>query len=254
MQNERLNLGVLLRCTGRLIVVGAAFVLLALTDPAWAMKAQPAAMRALGSSMGRSADGPRGLRVLQRNRADVPRRHSATGRVCFTPYKVSRRLDFKRIRLKALGDRRCIHRASGGGFSDRRDTESKAHVWRTAVDLGARWGAAVNDTVHMAVPAVRSSRSACICRAQRKGAPARFTPKAGGRAINRCRAFDLAVRDPADPRRLRAAYDSGDHLHMNDAGYEAMAQAFDLAIFKLSSVLCSADRANMRQRRDAPGH
>jgi len=66
--------------------------------------------------------------------------------------------------------------------------------------------------------------------------------------------FDLAVRDPADPRRVRAAYDSGDHLHMNDAGYEAMAQAFDLAIFKSSSVLCSADRANTRQRRDGPEH
>lgn len=40
--------------------------------------------------------------------------------------------------------------------------------------------------------------------------------------------FDRAVRDPADPRRLLAAYDSGDHLHPNDAGYQAMADAVPL--------------------------
>ncbi|MDQ3786885.1 MAG: SGNH/GDSL hydrolase family protein [Actinomycetota bacterium] len=37
--------------------------------------------------------------------------------------------------------------------------------------------------------------------------------------------FDAAVRDPADPERLRAEYDSGDHLHPNDAGMAAMAAA-----------------------------
>ncbi|WP_026359986.1 SGNH/GDSL hydrolase family protein [Amycolatopsis nigrescens] len=41
--------------------------------------------------------------------------------------------------------------------------------------------------------------------------------------------FDLAVRDPADPQRLLPAYDSGDHLHPGDAGYQAMADAVDLA-------------------------
>lgn len=35
--------------------------------------------------------------------------------------------------------------------------------------------------------------------------------------------FDRAVRDPAHPVRLRPAFDSGDHLHPNDAGYRAMA-------------------------------
>ena len=29
----------------------------------------------------------------------------------------------------------------------------------------------------------------------------------------------------SDPERLNPAYDSGDHLHPNDAGYRAMAQA-----------------------------
>lgn len=40
--------------------------------------------------------------------------------------------------------------------------------------------------------------------------------------------FDAALRDPADPETLRPAYDSGDHLHPNDAGYRAMAGAVDL--------------------------
>ncbi|MCX4698302.1 SGNH/GDSL hydrolase family protein [Streptomyces sp. NBC_01373] len=34
-----------------------------------------------------------------------------------------------------------------------------------------------------------------------------------------------ALADPADPDRLRAAYDFGDHLHPNDEGYVVMAEA-----------------------------
>jgi lysophospholipase L1-like esterase len=37
-----------------------------------------------------------------------------------------------------------------------------------------------------------------------------------------------ALADPADPDRLRAAYDSGEGLHPNDAGMHAMATAIDL--------------------------
>ncbi|AEV83480.1 hypothetical protein ACWT_2458 [Actinoplanes sp. SE50] len=40
--------------------------------------------------------------------------------------------------------------------------------------------------------------------------------------------FDAAVRDGADPERLAAAYDSGDHLHPNDAGMLALAGAVPL--------------------------
>ena len=43
--------------------------------------------------------------------------------------------------------------------------------------------------------------------------------------------FDAATRDSDDPKRIRAAFDPGDHLHPNDAGYQAMADAVDLAIF-----------------------
>ncbi len=42
--------------------------------------------------------------------------------------------------------------------------------------------------------------------------------------------FDAALRDPADPLRLQPQFDSGDHLHPNDAGYQAMAAAVDLTL------------------------
>ncbi|WP_165949410.1 SGNH/GDSL hydrolase family protein [Kribbella turkmenica] len=48
--------------------------------------------------------------------------------------------------------------------------------------------------------------------------------------------FDAALRDPANPRRMLAVYDSGDTLHPNSAGYEAMANAIDLDLFKHSSL------------------
>ncbi|HTT31376.1 MAG TPA: SGNH/GDSL hydrolase family protein [Solirubrobacteraceae bacterium] len=40
--------------------------------------------------------------------------------------------------------------------------------------------------------------------------------------------FAGAVGDPADPNRLNPAYDSGDHLHPNAAGYRAMAAAINI--------------------------
>lgn len=41
--------------------------------------------------------------------------------------------------------------------------------------------------------------------------------------------FDRATYNPADPAAMNPVYDSGDHLHPNDAGYGAMAAAIDLA-------------------------
>ncbi|HKX31610.1 MAG TPA: SGNH/GDSL hydrolase family protein, partial [Blastocatellia bacterium] len=43
--------------------------------------------------------------------------------------------------------------------------------------------------------------------------------------------FDRVMRDPDQPTKLLARYDSGDRLHPNDAGYEAMAMAIDLRMF-----------------------
>jgi lysophospholipase L1-like esterase len=43
--------------------------------------------------------------------------------------------------------------------------------------------------------------------------------------------FDLATHDPANPLVFLSEFDSGDHLHPNDAGYQAMANAIDLGQF-----------------------
>jgi lysophospholipase L1-like esterase len=48
--------------------------------------------------------------------------------------------------------------------------------------------------------------------------------------------FDAATRDPNDPKRLLAVFDSCDHLHPNDAGYKAMADAIDLGLFRTARV------------------
>jgi lysophospholipase L1-like esterase len=52
-----------------------------------------------------------------------------------------------------------------------------------------------------------------------------------GKAYDGVIDFDRATRDPADPKKFLAAYDSCDHLHPNDAGFKAMADAIDLALF-----------------------
>jgi lysophospholipase L1-like esterase len=43
--------------------------------------------------------------------------------------------------------------------------------------------------------------------------------------------FERVTRDPAHPDRLLPAFDSGDHLHPNGAGYQAMAASIDLRLF-----------------------
>jgi lysophospholipase L1-like esterase len=43
--------------------------------------------------------------------------------------------------------------------------------------------------------------------------------------------LDAAVRDPANPAHLLAAYDTGDHLHLNAAGYHKLADTIDVALF-----------------------
>lgn len=44
--------------------------------------------------------------------------------------------------------------------------------------------------------------------------------------------FDKAVCDPSHPTQILAAFDSGDHLHVNDAGNFAQANAIPLELFK----------------------
>lgn len=44
--------------------------------------------------------------------------------------------------------------------------------------------------------------------------------------------LDAAMRDPADPTKMKADLQSGDWLHPNDAGYRVMGDAVDLALFR----------------------
>jgi len=44
--------------------------------------------------------------------------------------------------------------------------------------------------------------------------------------------FEKVLLDPADPEIIRPAFDCGDHIHPNDAGYEAMANSIDLSLFQ----------------------
>jgi lysophospholipase L1-like esterase len=43
--------------------------------------------------------------------------------------------------------------------------------------------------------------------------------------------FDKITQDPVNPTHFNAEYDSGDHLHPKDAGYQAMGSGIDLSIF-----------------------
>ncbi|WP_410565564.1 SGNH/GDSL hydrolase family protein [Amycolatopsis sp. cmx-4-61] len=44
--------------------------------------------------------------------------------------------------------------------------------------------------------------------------------------------FDKVARDPAAPSRLLPAYDVGDHLHLNPAGYRALGSSVPLGLFR----------------------
>ncbi len=44
--------------------------------------------------------------------------------------------------------------------------------------------------------------------------------------------FDAVWRDPAHPARIRAGLGAADHLHGTDAGYRALGDAVDLALFR----------------------
>ncbi|MCW1402090.1 SGNH/GDSL hydrolase family protein [Novosphingobium sp. MW5] len=43
--------------------------------------------------------------------------------------------------------------------------------------------------------------------------------------------FDAMVRDPTSPAQFKAEFDSGDHLHPGDKGYERMGSQIDLSLF-----------------------
>jgi lysophospholipase L1-like esterase len=52
--------------------------------------------------------------------------------------------------------------------------------------------------------------------------------------------FEAVARDPEHPKQFRPGFNNGDHLHPNDAGYEAMADAIDLSWFGLKPAATAA--------------
>jgi lysophospholipase L1-like esterase len=44
--------------------------------------------------------------------------------------------------------------------------------------------------------------------------------------------FERIIADPTHPSAIAAVYDSGDHIHPNDAGYKAMGESIDLKLFQ----------------------
>lgn len=48
--------------------------------------------------------------------------------------------------------------------------------------------------------------------------------------------FDKALLDPSDPDRMLPLYDSGDHLHPNNAGYQAIADSINLRLLTGASA------------------
>ena len=44
--------------------------------------------------------------------------------------------------------------------------------------------------------------------------------------------FEATVRDPGHPLQLLARYKGADNLHLTDAGYQAMADAINLALLR----------------------
>ncbi len=53
-----------------------------------------------------------------------------------------------------------------------------------------------------------------------------------GKAYDGVIDFDAAVQDPSAPTKVQPQFNPGDNLHMNDAGYQAMANGIDLGLFK----------------------
>ena len=70
-----------------------------------------------------------------------------------------------------------------------------------------------------------------------------------GGAIDGAINFEAAIRDPQHPTKSLPAYDSGDHLHPNDAGYKAMADAIDLSLFSQSTSHKKNEKSTKRKKK-----
>ncbi|WP_241741303.1 SGNH/GDSL hydrolase family protein [Streptomyces sp. L2] len=111
-------------------------------------------------------------------------------------------------------------------------------------DLKAHTGVTAGDLIAGYRAVVRRAHAAGRCVAAATIAPFKGTPEwdpaaeSARRAVNRyirtsgafdaVTDFDRVLRDPHDPERIRAAFDSGDHLHPDDRAMRALADAVHL--------------------------
>ncbi|OAJ58608.1 GDSL family lipase [Paraburkholderia ginsengiterrae] len=100
------------------------------------------------------------------------------------------------------------------------------HTSVTAVDLIAGYQRVISAARHAGVKVFGATLTPASLPAQRESIRLAVNQWIrNSRAFDGVVDFDAALRDPAQPDRLRRAFDSGDHIHPSDAGYAAMADA-----------------------------
>ncbi|HET9933395.1 MAG TPA: SGNH/GDSL hydrolase family protein, partial [Polyangiaceae bacterium] len=165
---------------------------------------------------------------------------------------------------QGIGANRLLHEFSGNSAASRFDRDVIAQSGVThvvisegVVDIGLPGVTGATDEVVSAAQLIQGQRQ-LIERAHAKGIKvigATLTPFGGlefpgfdtpeneakrqalnqwirsGGAFDGVVDFDAVVRDPSVPNRLLARYDFGDHIHLNDAGYAALANSIPLSLF-----------------------
>ncbi len=165
---------------------------------------------------------------------------------------------------EGIGANRLLHEFSGNSALARfdRDVIAQAGVTHVVisegvVDIGLPGVTGATDEVVSAAQLIQGQRQ-LIERAHEKGIKvigATLTPFGGlefpgfdtpeneakrqalnqwirtGGAFDGVLDFDAVVRDPSAPNRLQTRYDHGDHIHLNDAGYAALANSIPLNLF-----------------------
>ena len=92
------------------------------------------------------------------------------------------------------------------------------------------WPAAPQASVRGRVQTFRNQTLRLIVHTSAPGKKVRIKIRSSGK-FDGVIDFDEAVHDPSHPIQLLPTYDSGDHLHVNDAGNVAQANAIPLALF-----------------------
>jgi len=106
---------------------------------------------------------------------------------------------------------------------------SSARANREAKQWIGTWATAPQAPVRGRVQTFRNQTLRLIVHTSAPGKKVRIKIRSSGKfdGID----FDEAVHDPSHPIQLLPTYDSGDHLHVNDAGNVAQANAIPLALF-----------------------